>query len=715
MPSRRTAVRLPSAIPSFLPRTRCAAAVSLALALSLPAHAQLASDAAPDVAPDAATPIETVQVTGNWLGSGLQNSVKNFAGARTVAQKQDIEDSGDASIGDFMRRIPGVQSTDNSGTAGSAISLNIGVRGLTGRYSPRSTVLLDGVPLAVAPYGQPQLSFAPVSLNNIEAIDVVRGGGAVRYGPQNVGGIINFTTRSIPDEPGLVGDASVRYNHFGEGGGHNVQYGAYLGSEMDSGFGVAVLYSGMDGSEWRAGSDERVNDLAVKLRYKLGAGAQVYGKLSYYDARSMTPGGLTVAQYDADPFQNTRPTDYWRGDRQGIDLGYLNTIDANREAEVKVYYNESSRESGLVNAARTQVSFQPRNYTVLGVEPRYTQRLRIAGSVHDVTVGYRFLRERGDDNSYTRNVATGATSAVGTFDNRTDAHAAYIDDRIALGAWRITPGLRFEHIASERAARGSTQAFASDNDKPLPALNVAYLLTPALTLFTNYGTSFGPVQNLQLNSQSASNPLSPEVAKTFELGARYKAAGLTAEATAYKLRFDNQIIQVPGLTPATFRNIGATGHEGIESALDYRFARDGALAGLAVYANYNYTRALQESGATSGLDVPFYSRHTGSLGARYVTGALSLNLSGTAQSAQYADAANTVAESADGGNGRIPGFNLWSAQAGWKFAGPQRLELVAGVNNLADRRYYTRNVDGNAGRMVGAPRTVYLQLRAVFQ
>jgi Fe(3+) dicitrate transport protein len=68
-----------------------------------------------------------------------------------VVNKEDIDDSGAANIGDVLRRIPGVQSTDNSGTAGSAISLNIGVRGLTGRYSPRSTVLLDGIPLAVAP------------------------------------------------------------------------------------------------------------------------------------------------------------------------------------------------------------------------------------------------------------------------------------------------------------------------------------------------------------------------------------------------------------------------------------------------------------------------------------------------------------------------------------------------------------------------------------
>ena len=185
--------------PHHLIVRRCSAAVALAF-LSLPGLAQTA--AAPITADDASTStLESIQVSADWLGSGLQNSVKRFPGARTVVKKEEIENSGASNIGDVMRRIPGVQSTDNSGTAGSAISLNIGVRGLTGRYSPRSTVLLDGIPMAVAPYGQPQLSFAPVSLNNIEAIDVVRGGGAVRYGPQNVGGIINFKTRSIPAEP----------------------------------------------------------------------------------------------------------------------------------------------------------------------------------------------------------------------------------------------------------------------------------------------------------------------------------------------------------------------------------------------------------------------------------------------------------------------------------------------------------------------------------
>ncbi|WP_148239646.1 TonB-dependent receptor family protein [Stenotrophomonas maltophilia] len=665
-------------------------------------------------AQDGATTLDSIRVSGSWLGTGLHDSVKSFAGARTVVDRQRIEASGAASIGDAMRRIPGVQVTDNSGTAGSSVSLNIGVRGLTGRYSPRSTVLLDGVPLAVAPYGQPQLSFAPTSLSNIESIDVVRGGGAVRYGPQNVGGIINFSTRAIPTGAGLHGEAGVRYSAYDHGDGDSTQYNALLGGTGGNGLGAALLYSGQDGRGWRQGSDDRFNDLALKFAYAIDEQQELRAKLSYYDVRSLTPGGLTRAQYEADPFQNTRPTDFWKGHRTGIDLGYTNTLSANSEFEVLAYYNESSRASSLINAANTQLTVQPRDYRVLGIEPRYTQRLHWGASVHDITAGYRFLRERGNDRSYVVTRRTGVASATNRFDNATDAHAFYIDDRIAIGQWRITPGVRMEWIDMDRRQAGGTATFSSRNDKALPSLNIAYLLTPQLTVFGNYTTSFGPVQNIQLNSQTASNPLNPEVAKTTELGARWQDGALRAEVTVFKMRFDNQILQVPGITPPTFQNIGATDHKGVESALEYRFAEDSALAGLELYANYTWTKAIQQSGDNRGLDVPFYARDTDSVGARYALAGWTFNVSSTHQSGQYADAANTWAESADARVGRVPGVRLWNAQVAWQVPGLGDSEIALGVNNLADKRWYTRNVDGNAGRMVAAPRTFYVQGRYRF-
>ncbi|WMJ69481.1 TonB-dependent siderophore receptor [Stenotrophomonas sp. 24(2023)] len=681
-----------------------AAAISLCLATA--AHAQSA-----DTSP---TTLDSIQVSSSWLGTGLHDSVKSFAGARTVVDRQQIQASGAASVGDAMRRIPGVQVTDNSGTAGSSVSLNIGVRGLTGRYSPRSTVLLDGVPLAVAPYGQPQLSFSPVSLSNIESIDVVRGGGAVRYGPQNVGGIINFSTRAIPTEPGLHGEASARYTGYDHGGGDNTQYSAFLGGTASNGLGAALLYSGQDGTGWRKGSDDRFNDLALKFAYALDERQELRAKLSYYDVRSLTPGGLNRAQFEADPFQNTRPSDFWKGHRAGIDLGYTNSLSDTREFEVLAYYNESTRASQLVNDARTQDTVQPRDYRVLGIEPRFTQRLQWGPSVHDVTVGYRFLRERGNDRSYTVNRRTGVPSATTRFDNATDAHSLYIDDRIALGKWRITPGVRQEWIDMDRQQAGGTATFSSRNNKALPSLNVSYLLTPQLTVFGNYTTSFGPVQNIQLNSQSATNPLNPEVAKTTELGARWQDGALRAEVTVFKMRFDNQILQVPGVTPPTFRNIGATDHKGVESALEYHFAEDSALAGLELYANYTWTKAIQQSGDNRGLDVPFYSRDTDSIGARYTLATWTFNVSSTHQSGQFADAANTWVETPDARVGRVPGVRLVNAQVSWELPWQSGTELTLGVNNLADKRWYTRNVDGNAGRMVGAPRTFYVQGRYRF-
>jgi Fe(3+) dicitrate transport protein len=690
-------------------RTLTALAVSALPSLS---HAQQAET--PPEASGSGIVLEAIQVTGNWLGSGLQNSVKSFPGARTVIKKDEIEATGATSIDEVMRRIPGVQATENSGTAGSLISLNIGVRGLTGRYTPRSTVLLDGVPLAVAPYGQPQLSFAPISLNNIESIDVVRSGGAVRYGPQNVGGVINFKTRSVPTTSDLSGDVTVRHTEYAEGGGDNTQYSAFLGTQLESGLGLALLYSGMTGSDWRAGSDDRFDDLALKARYDLTASSELYGKVAYYNAKSRTPGGLTVEQYNADPFQNTRPNDYWSGDRKSLELGYVNAISAAQEFEVRTYYTDSSRESSLINAARTQVAFQPRNYTVLGIEPRYTQRVAFGPSTHDVTVGYRYIRERGDDNAYSQTIASGAVGATTSFDNATDAHAVYVDDRIAIGAWRITPGVRFEHIDSTRDDRAAGQSYETRNNKALPSINIAYLLTPALTVFTNYNTSFGPVQNLQLNSQTPQNPLKPEVAKTAELGARWADERLKAEFTLFQIRFDNQIQQVAGVTPVLFQNVGETKHDGVETAVDYSFSKAGPLAGLNVFANYSYTRAIQKSGANAGLDLPFYSRNVDTIGARYLLGAWAFNVNSTHQTGQFSDNANTQAETANAGVGRIPGFRLWNAQVSWKMPGTKSVDVLVGVNNIADERYYTRNVDGNLGRMVGPPRTAYVQGRLAF-
>lgn len=689
----------------LFPRSAIAAACSLLIANA--ALAQATADNAADA------PLETVQVSGNWLGSG-QKSVQAFGGARTVVKHEDIQDSGASSISDVLRTVPGVQVTDNSSSGGSAISLNIGVRGLDGRFSPRSTVLLDGVPLAVAPYGQPQLSFAPVSLANIDSIDVVRGGGAVRYGPQNVGGIINFKTRAIPDAD-VAADATMRVNKF-DGGNTSTQYSAFVGGRIDGGLGMALLYSGIDGSGYRQHSRDKVDDFALKFSYPLSAGAEIYGKLSYYEAQSLVPGGLTAAQYAADPQASYHRYDYWHGHRNGYDLGYINTISDTREVEVRAYYNESKRQSVLANAQDatvTSIGVQPRNYSVLGVEPRLTQRLNLGPTRNDITVGYRFLRERSDEASNSVKISDSSVATARASHATTDAQSVYIDDQIAYGKWRVTPGVRYEHIDLERDNLLVPFTAEDKNSKALPSLNVSYLLNRELTLFGNYTTSFGSIQHLQLNLQASTDSLQPETARTTELGARYAGRQWQLEATVFNLDFSNQI-EFVNTAPLYYQNLGKTVHRGIETRADYTFDQRGMLAGLNAYATYAYTKAEQRQGAYAGNDVPFYSRDVNTEGLRYKLGGWKFDLNTTYQSRQFADDANTVAENAAGSLGLIAGYRLWNANATWTIPGQQRWELQAGVNNLTNKATFSRTTDTNLGKLPGASRMVFAQVRTGF-
>src|SRR2546427_7686016 len=91
---------------------------------------------------------------------------------------------------------------------------------------------MDGVPVSYAPYGQPQLSLAPVSLGNLESVDVIRGAGSVRYGPQNVGGIINFVTRAIPKT--FAAEASVGTEIYSHGGNAKTTPSLFVGGTNES-------------------------------------------------------------------------------------------------------------------------------------------------------------------------------------------------------------------------------------------------------------------------------------------------------------------------------------------------------------------------------------------------------------------------------------------------------------------------------------------------
>ncbi len=84
-----------------------------------------------------------------------------------------------------------------------------------------------------------------------------------------------------------------------------------------------------------------------------------------------------------------------------------------------------------------------------------------------------------------------------------------------------------------------------------------------------------------------------------------------------------------------------------------------SLENFSVTTSYAYVNAvIREQGSYHGNQVPFSSKHKGTMGMDYRTGSWTFNLNSEYQSAQFANNANTVEKSADGRTGRIPSFML---------------------------------------------------------
>ena len=306
---------------------------------------------------------DALTVVGDWLGDARENDVFEHAGARDVIRREDFAKTGATTMREVLNRIPGVSAPENNGTGSHDMALNFGIRGLNPRLATRSTVLMDGIPVPFAPYGQPQLSFAPISMGNMDAVDVVRGGGAVRYGPQNVGGIVNFVTRAIPDEPtvkaGLQTQTSPSSSHDGFKSNANL----LAGGTADNGLGGAVLYSGSRGGDWREHSDTQIDDLILKGKYQLDEANSFNAMAQYYEGKADMPGGLSVADYDADPYQSTRLKDKFWGRRTLFNFGYDYKQD-DRQFSVNSFFTKTLR-SGYLDQGNF-VSLSPREYWVRG-------------------------------------------------------------------------------------------------------------------------------------------------------------------------------------------------------------------------------------------------------------------------------------------------------------------------------------------------------------
>lgn len=649
--------------------------------------------------------LEEVKVSADWLGSPTPQSAKKHPGARTVITNQEISESGSRTVEDVLRTVPGVRVLDESG---AGLLPNIGMRGLNPLRSEQVLVLVDGIPITLAPYGQTGLSLFPLTMNSIETVDIARGGVAVHYGPNNVGGVINFVTKPIPQKPSMTlketlsvfsGGRLLSDSYFRAGGFINDKLGLQLQANV------------IDGNTARAHSKTEVNNLMLDANWFVTDKSEVKAGIQYYKTQNQLPGALTPQSYARNRDQSTRPLDQFNGDTVRGHVTYNHYFDNGAEFSWTNFGHRSNRtfvfgNSTNADVASTLEQSAPRDFKVFGSEPRFT--FNIDGKIKQkISVGTRYMREEVDYLVDARNLATGAYSVSRDWRFENNAYAIYLSDTFMLldNKLKITPGIRREQI--DLYYRNNLTGAQTNNPTKdwLPGLDIGYQANNNVFLFANTHKSIRPVQFTQITFTA---DLASEKAQNYEAGIRWTPTkNIDTTFTGFRFDFDNKLEFVNQLVG--FRNLGKARHQGVETELTWRPEQ---VLGLELKTAYTYVDTEQLSGQFLGKELPLAAHHQLSQRLNYRNGNWNWNLNGLYQSKSFSDGANTVTENASGSIGPIPSYAVWNAQVTHKLRwNSKTITTGLAINNIFDKDYYFRGVDYSQGRLPSPGRSALLSLQ----
>ncbi|PRP96157.1 TonB-dependent receptor family protein [Enhygromyxa salina] len=678
--------------------------------------------------------VREIIVDASALGNANALDVFNHAGGRVVVDKQEMVERGATNVGEALDRKPGVRTVEgNSGLGSQDTKLQVAVRGVNPRLSARATVLLDEIPIAPAPYGQPQLSLFPISLFSIADIDVVRGGATARYGPQTSGGVFNLISNPIPEHPRIAvftqGDSN---RDFSLGGAYGATHGR---------FGMYLEYAPRVGRSWREHSDKLVHGGLAKFAWQFNPKVRLESISHGYFEDSELPGGLSRAAYNEDPFQSRRPFDEFRGMRFGTALKLSAQLGERQDLKISTWYNRSYRSTTIANTPGDtrslieEIVIRPRTYDVMGIEPRWTMRFDADKHdfSHQLSIGARAAYEIAsmqtftarpddsllvDDNDTCRLNADGQLAAgdkcTSDDDARTGAYAGYVNEKLIFlgGDLAIDVGVRLEFIRLSR--RANLEEFVVDRRywAPLPAASVWYAPIDEFALFAAYGRSFGPPQYLQVIVVGVDDQLVPETSNSVELGVKaLELGGVYGEVTGWYKEFTNFI----DVGEESFDNIRKIHIWGIESELSwYPGEVWDSLDDIEYYVGYGWTDSYVLGLTYTGNKMPWYPEHELWAGASYgFDFGLKFGADLSYYGKQYTDYENREQEDQDtAAYGPIPDYatiNVWASMQ-TPLATSWQLEFTTGIKNIGDARYFSRTDDRNAGILVGRPRTFYFNV-----
>ena len=299
------------------------------------------------------------------------------------------------------------------------------------------------------------------------------------------------------------------------------------------------------------------------------------------------------------------------------------------------------------------------------------------GSVnHGLNLGYEFYdTENNKTDARTGKYSQGESGRL---------HSLYVEDKIALGNFSLTPGIRYDHYTLENPNTGE-----KSYDRFSKALEAAYQFDSGFKAYVSYADLFRApdTMNAMFLSYANStdlNDLKPETGHTSEIGLSYNRSGLlgdddlSLQTKLFRSDYDN-IIAVSGPQNRLSRkNIGSGRIDGFEASARYRYANLRASLGFS-RADIDLYNGISANNTAIGRD----------MGAKWNL-SLAYDWTGTGISAQWDSVFQRRYTSH---NLEKPGYGISDISVHWK---PQSgslkgLETSLGVYNVFDKFYVSHS------------------------
>jgi iron complex outermembrane receptor protein len=563
-----------------------------------------------------------------------------------VVTSDDIRDSGAQTLWDALRAVPGVDVMSERTSQG-----DVSIRGLNQSLNNRTLVLLDGKTVLNGFLDFTDWETIPVTMEEIDRIEVVEGPTSSMYGGNAVSGVINIITKS-PEQlkGGLV---------------------SYTGGERNTQMGTAMIGDRKGAQAYKLDLGWRSTNMFSDASRKASRVGKAHGLWSVdlpSDAKWSVSGG--AARHDVDI--NDGPRTFDDGE-----TGFLRTDLKRRGTSARFFWNWG------------QSHF--RDYPIIPIHLKYDtydlDLTQTADLPHDngLTAGA----------SYRRNTATSDIFAPGV--RRQDLFALYFEDEWRPSEeWSVVLGGRGDH---HPLAGWSLSPRGSVIYAPVPAHTFRLTASSAFrnpTLYEDYVTL---EETFAVNSPPftavrvdfPANPdLKPERIQFLEAAYRGSLDRLKISATGFVYRLTDVIRELPATTDTSSPPVAVQTtrivNGGETKAIGGELAAELPLAtGLSSLANYSYQSLIdQHVEQTTARSAP---RHKVNVGMRYKREGWTLDASGDWVGKTYWSDGSSAANPK---YLEVRAYFMLNVRAGYRFSGRwDGLEAAVSGFNVADRHYET--------------------------